>query len=195
MPIAAINLFGLTTPQWSQLVAVMGLIGAGAALILGPLIDRFGPKRMVILTVSLVSLHALLLAQTQFLWKDAGYVKAMLAAWVLLGPLTMVCMIALAMTICSGAISATQFAIYMSLANLGASAGSKAYGLIAEHTSYVDAYMLLGIATATTIGIILLHRHHPGKPADTRRTPVYSVGMSGSGGGIFFSGAMRCPKC
>ena len=195
MPIAAINLFGLTTPQWSQLVAVMGLIGAGAALILGPLIDRFGPKRMVILTVSLVALHALLLAQTQYLWNDAGYVKAMLAAWVLLGPLTMVCMIALAMTICSGAISATQFAIYMSLANLGASAGSKTYGLIAERTSYADAYMLLGVVTATTIGIILLHRHHPAKPEDARRHPVYSVGMSGSGGGIFFSGAMRCPKC
>jgi hypothetical protein len=45
---------------------------------------------------------------------------------------TMVCMIALAMTICSGATSATQFAIYMSLANLGASAGSKTYGVIAE---------------------------------------------------------------
>ena len=45
MPIAAINLFGFTTPQWSQLVAAMGLMGAGAALFLGPMIDRFGAKR------------------------------------------------------------------------------------------------------------------------------------------------------
>jgi hypothetical protein len=30
MPVGAVNLFGYTTPQWSQLVAMMGLIGAGA---------------------------------------------------------------------------------------------------------------------------------------------------------------------
>ncbi|MCJ7592503.1 MAG: MFS transporter, partial [Woeseiaceae bacterium] len=32
MPIAAVNLFGYTTPQWSQLVAVMGLTGAFLSL-------------------------------------------------------------------------------------------------------------------------------------------------------------------
>ena len=65
MPIAAINLFGFTTPQWSNLVAVMGLAGAGVALAFGPMIDRFGAKRMLFLTVSLVALHAFLLAETQ----------------------------------------------------------------------------------------------------------------------------------
>jgi hypothetical protein len=32
MPIAAVKLFGYTTPQWSQLVAAMGLIVAFLAL-------------------------------------------------------------------------------------------------------------------------------------------------------------------
>ena len=44
MPIAAVNLFGFTTPQWSQLVATMGLIGAVIALGAGPAIDRMGAK-------------------------------------------------------------------------------------------------------------------------------------------------------
>jgi hypothetical protein len=44
MPIAAINLFGFTTPQWSQLVAAMGLVGAVAVLGPGPLIDRAAPS-------------------------------------------------------------------------------------------------------------------------------------------------------
>jgi PAT family beta-lactamase induction signal transducer AmpG len=94
MPIAAIKLFGYTTPQWSQLVAAMGLAGAAVALVLGPMIDRFGAKRMLILTISLVALHAFLLAETQYLWENATYVKVMLAAWVLLGPVTMVCIFA-----------------------------------------------------------------------------------------------------
>ena len=195
MPIAAIKLFGFTTPEWSQLVAAMGLVGAAVALVLGPMIDRFGAKRMLILTVSLVAIHAFLLAETQYLWQNTTYVKVMLAAWVLLGPVTMVCMIALAMTICSSATSATQFAIYMSLANLGSSAGSKAYGLIAEQTSYVDAYLLLGAITVAMIAIIFFHRHSSGDDEDRKRAPSYTIGMGASGAGMYFSGAMRCPKC
>jgi Zn-finger nucleic acid-binding protein len=195
MPIAAINLFGFTTPEWSQLVAMMGLAGAAVALVLGPMIDRFGAKRMLVLTISLVAIHAFLLAETQYLWENATYVKVMLAAWVLLGPVTMVCMIALAMTICAGATSATQFAIYMSLANLGASAGSKTYGVIAEQTSYVEAYLLLGAITVAMIAIIFFHRHDPEKTKGRKRAPSYTVGMGTSGAGMFFSGAMRCPKC
>ena len=195
MPIAAINLFGFTTPEWSQLVAVMGLIGAGVALVFGPMIDRFGAKRMLLLTIALVAAHAFLLAETQFLWENTSYVKLMLAAWVLLGPVTMVCMIALAMTICSSAISATQFAIYMSLANLGASAGSKVYGMIAEQTSYVDAYILMGAITVAMIVIVLLHRHRKSESKDHKLAPSYAVGVGSGGAGIFFSGAMRCPKC
>jgi PAT family beta-lactamase induction signal transducer AmpG len=184
MPIAAINLFGFTTPEWSQLVAVMGLAGAAVALGLGPMIDRFGAKRMLILTISLVAIHAFLLAQTQYLWENTTYVKVMLSAWVLLGPVTMVCMIALAMTICSSATSATQFAIYMSLANLGSSA-----------TSYVEAYLLLGAITVAMIAIIFFHRHKPETSTGRKRSPSYTVGMGTSGGGMYFSGAMRCPKC
>jgi PAT family beta-lactamase induction signal transducer AmpG len=195
MPIAAIKLFGFTTPEWSQLVAVMGLGGAGVALALGPMIDRFGAKRMLILTISLVAVHAFLLAETQYLWENATYVKVMLAAWVLLGPVTMVCMIALAMAICSSKTSATQFAIYMSLANLGASAGSKTYGIIADRTSYVEAYMLLGAITIALIAIIFFHRHRPETAQGRKRAPRYTVGMGTSGAGMYFSGAMRCPKC
>jgi PAT family beta-lactamase induction signal transducer AmpG len=195
MPIAAINLFGYTTPEWSQLVAVMGLGGAAVALALGPMIDRFGAKRMLILTISLVAMHAILLAETQYLWEDSTYVKVMLAAWVLLGPVTMVCMIALAMTICSSATSATQFAIYMSLANLGSSAGSKTYGVIAEQTSYGDAYLLLGAITIGLIAIIFFHRHRPEQLRGRKRAPSYTVGMGTSGAGMYFSGAIRCPKC
>ncbi|MGI9201152.1 MAG: MFS transporter, partial [Woeseiaceae bacterium] len=193
MPIAAINLFGFTTPEWSQLVAGMGLAGAATALVLGPMIDRFGAKRMLILTIALVALHAFLLAQTQYLWENSNYVRVMLSVWVILGPVTMVCMIALAMTICSSATSATQFAIYMSLANLGASAGSKTYGMIAEQTSYVEAYLLLGAITMVMIFVIFFHRHNPDKSKSRKHTPNYTVSMGG--GGMYFSGAMRCPKC
>jgi len=197
MPIAAVKLFGYTTQQWSQLVAMMGLIGAVVALMLGPLIDRVGAKRILAMTVALVGVHALLIAQTQGLWQDTLYIRVMLSIWVLMTPVVMVCIIALAMAICSSSNSATQFAIYMSLANLGVSAGSKVYGIIAERSSYVDNYMMLAALVVIMMVILYFHRHrhqHDGK-SGKRSVKSYTLGSAGGGGGVFFSGAMRCPKC
>ena len=159
-PIAAINLFGFTTEEWSQLAASMGLVGAVASLGLGPLIDRFGAKRMLVFVIMLVAVHAFTLAATQHYWEDTTYVRVMMSIWVLLGPITMVCVIALAMAICSAQVSATQFAIYMSIANLGASLGSACYGLVAERTSLAQSLVLMGSMTLITLAIVLFYRSH-----------------------------------
>ncbi|MDH3401382.1 MAG: MFS transporter, partial [Chromatiales bacterium] len=158
MPIAAVKLFGFTTGEWSNLVAVMGLTGAFAALALGPVIDRVGAKRMFMLTILLVAVHAFLLAGTQHLWNNSFYVRGMLSAWVLMGPVTMVCAIAIAMSICTKGVSATQFAIYMSMANLGASIGSKLFGMASEHASYSQSYLLMGVLFISLFLIIMAFR-------------------------------------
>ncbi|UCC24714.1 MAG: MFS transporter [Gemmatimonadales bacterium] len=197
MPIAAVNLFGYTTAQWSQLVAIMGLIGAIVALGLGPLIDRFGSRRMLLLTISLVSVHAFVITQTQHLWESTLYARVMLSIWVLLLPVVMVCVIALGMAVCSSRHSATQFAIYMSVSNLGYAAGSKTYGMVSDASTFVEAYLLLGIFTVVTIFVVSFHRHREAEagPRGRKKPPAYTIGLTTSEGGVFWSGAMRCPKC
>jgi PAT family beta-lactamase induction signal transducer AmpG len=198
MPIAAVNLFGYTTPQWSQLVATMGLIGAVIALTIGPAIDRMGAKRMMLLAVSMLCVHALLISQTQQLWENSLYVRVMLSIWVMMLPVVMVTALALAMAICKSVNSATQFAVYMSVANLGHSAGSKIYGLVAEQASYVQSYTMLSALFVALIIAILLYRHQHRDDdggGKTREQPRFTVGAGGSEGGIFWSRAMRCPKC
>ena len=196
MPIAAVKLFGYTTPQWSQLVAMMGLIGAGVALLVGPMIDRFGAKRMLILTVSLLAVHAFLISQTQYMWENTIYVRFMLSLWIMMLPVSMVSVIALAMAVCKSRNSATQFAIYMSVANLGHSAGSWLYGIFSDRATYVESYFLLGILVVGMIIVLLFHRHRHEQAPDGGKKKVsrYTVG-AGGGAGIYWSGAMRCPKC
>jgi PAT family beta-lactamase induction signal transducer AmpG len=158
MPIAAVKLFGFTSAQWSNLVAVMGLAGALGALALGPLIDRFGAKKMLLLTIGVVTLHAFLLAGTQGFWNDSRYVLFMLSAYVLLQPVAMVCVIALAMSICATRVSATQFAVYMSMANLGLSVGSETFGSVSEFTGFAQNYALLGSLSIVMLCVIGLFR-------------------------------------
>ncbi len=199
MPIAAVKLFGYTTPQWSQLVAMMGLIGAVLALSVGPLIDRMGAKRMLLFAISLLGIHALLLAQTQHLWQDTLYVRVMLSIWVMMLPVVMVATIALAMAICSSITCATQFAIYMSVANLGHAAGSKLYGTLAGQSSYVQSYTLLSVLVVGMIVVLFFHRHRIDKDitpgSKKREKPKYTISIGGNEAGMFWSGAMRCPKC
>jgi PAT family beta-lactamase induction signal transducer AmpG len=160
MPIAAIEVFGFTTPQWSDLNAVMGLAGAVVALGLGPLIDRFGAKAMMGLTILLTGIHAFTLAGTQEMWANETYVLVMMSAWILLLPVIMVCALALAMSICSHGESATQFAIYMSVSNLGATAGSFFYGAVADVTSWPQNYAMKGLLVFLLLLAILMFRSH-----------------------------------
>jgi PAT family beta-lactamase induction signal transducer AmpG len=160
MPIAAVDVFGFTTPQWSELNAVMGLAGAVVALGLGPLIDRFGAKAMMGLTIFLTGIHAFTLAGTQEMWSNHTYVLVMMSTWVLLLPVIMVCALALAMSICTHGESATQFAIYMSVSNLGAPAGSFFYGAVAGITSWPQNYALKGLLVFLLLLAILMFRSH-----------------------------------
>jgi len=160
MPIAAIEVFGFTTPQWSDLNAVMGLAGAVVALGLGPLIDRFGAKAMMGLTIFLTGIHAFMLAGTQEMWANETYVLVMMSAWILLLPVIMVCALALAMSICSHGESATQFAIYMSVSNLGATAGSFFYGAVADVTTWPQNYAMKGLLVFLLLLAILMFRSH-----------------------------------
>ena len=106
----------------------MGLVGAGLGLFIGRLIDKIGSKSTLILTAFLVVGHAFMLGLTEHLWQNTTFVRTMLAFWVMLTPLVMVSIIALGMSVCSSKVSATQFAIYMSTANLGSSLGAKVFG-------------------------------------------------------------------
>ena len=160
MPIAAVKVFNYTTPQWADLNAVMGLVGAVVALALGPLIDRHGAKRMMGFTIFLVGLHAFLLAGTQEYWVNDAYVKSMLSAWIILGPITMVCTLALAMSICSPGESATQFAIYMSVINMGYVLGSMVYGLVADYNTWSQNYAIKGLLVFVLLLTILMLKTH-----------------------------------
>jgi PAT family beta-lactamase induction signal transducer AmpG len=160
MPIAAVQVFEFTTPQWADLNAVMGFAGAIVALALGPVIDRFGAKSILSLTIFLTGIHAFTLAGTQEMWSNDNYVLVMMSLWILLLPVIMVCALALAMSICSHEASATQFAIYMSVSNLGATAGSMFYASVADVTSWSQNYALKGFIVFLLLLAILMFRSH-----------------------------------
>ena len=160
MPIAAVQVFDFSTPQWSELNAIMGFAGAVIALFLGPVIDRHGAKSVMGLTILLTGIHAFTLAFTQEMWSNENYVLVMISVWILLLPIIMVCVLALAMSICTSSESATQFAIYMSVCNIGATVGSVFYGSVSGVTDWSQNYALMGLIVFLLLLSILMYRTH-----------------------------------
>ena len=168
MPIAAVQVFEFSTADWAELNAVMGFAGAVVALFLGPVIDRRGAKSVMGLTILLAGVHAFTLASTQEMWTNDTYVLVMISLWILLLPIIMVCVLALAMSICTTGESATQFAIYMSVCNMGATVGSLFYGSVADVTSWGQNYALMGLIVFLLLAILMYRTGgHPEKLLDS----------------------------
>ena len=59
------------------------------------------------------------------------------------------------MNLCWNKVSATQFAIYMSLANLSRSIGAWLFAPIADDLGFSEEFVLMGVLLAAAAGVLL----------------------------------------
>jgi predicted MFS family arabinose efflux permease len=73
------------------------------------------------------------------------------------------------MSICTSGESATQFAIYMSVCNMGATVGSLFYGAVSGVTNWSQNYAVMGLIVFLLLLAILMYRTrgHPEKLLET----------------------------
>lgn len=155
-PIIAVQELGYSSAQYSYWLGILGGISAGVGLAFGPFIDRFGAPRLLMVgfVLSIVALLGFALAEPY--WDSTGVVLTGLIFQQTASQLIFVAVIASYMGICSPAVAATQFAVYMSLSNLSRSMGAGLFAFIAADTSSVQAiYIMAGLHI---VGALLLTR-------------------------------------
>ena len=179
-PVLAVQEFGLDTAQWGQLNGVVGFAAALLVVLLGPIIDRFGAKRF--LFWSLLGSAACHFA----MWMVAGEGWARAPSLALFcvstgfTQMVFVAVIAIFMNICWSRISATQFAVYMALANLSRSTGAWALGpLESMAVSDADRFFLMGAVLLASAGVLTLFRQ---ATHDERLARLAAEEPEGSGG-------------
>ena len=157
LPVLAVQELGYSSAEYSQLLGIMGGIGAGIGVLLGPWIDRFGAMRFLkIGLVGAIVMH-LFAALTRDFWHQTEYVVGVLLGFVTFSQITFVTVIALYMTICWNKVAATQFSIYMSLANLSRSIGAALFALVAGRLSFVqDVYLMAALYAMALVTVLLL---------------------------------------
>ena len=143
-PKFAIDEIGLTAAQFTQFTSALGLVAALVGVALGPLIDRLGARRFLMFAlVASAACHiaAGLLSQ---LWDDATFLLSIALLASVAGQLVFIAIIALFMNLCWTAVAATQFSVYMALANVSRTAGGLLFAPVADDLSYSQDFLIMG---------------------------------------------------
>jgi len=162
LPIFTVQELGWTDKAYSQFYATASLTGGiGGMLIGGMLIDRFGKIRMLNIycctAIVLVSTFVLL----QPYWANKWLIGGFMILYQLLFVFTSIGVFATAMQCCWKKVSATQFTLYMTISNLGRTAGAKSIGIVKNHFNW--QFTLLAFAVMFAVAWILIRMVHLNK--------------------------------
>jgi PAT family beta-lactamase induction signal transducer AmpG len=119
-PIFTINKLGWTNLEYAQYYASAKLIGGILGMILGGiLIDRFGKKRMLNVYFFTTIVITTISAFSTNYWDDKSFNYAVMIVHNMLYTFTCIAVFSIAMQCCWKKISASQYTLYMTIANMG----------------------------------------------------------------------------
>ena len=162
-PVFAVQELAYADDVYSGWYGPLSLLAAFVGVLFGPAIDRFGGKRLLALGIAGTAVVSLVFAGLEQLWHDHVFVVACLVAYLITSQIVFIAIIALFMNICRQGIAATQFAIYMSIANLSRAAGAFLAGSVAASLTWSQDFLL--IAGLAALGLACLALFSPDRHA------------------------------
>jgi PAT family beta-lactamase induction signal transducer AmpG len=154
LPVLSVQELGYSSEAYANWFGLTGAISAFLGILIGPVIDRYGAARLLSLSLLGSAATALTFALCVHLWSADSFVVTCLMVSQIFAQGFFVSMIAIFMGICWTRVAATQFAVYMSLANLSRSLGAGVYALLATDVGATG--MLLIMAGLLIAGSLLL---------------------------------------
>ncbi|MBK7039327.1 MAG: MFS transporter [Bacteroidetes bacterium] len=120
LPIFTVKELGWTNVTYSQYYATAKLIGGITGMLLGGiLIEWFGKKRMLnIYFIGLIILTSSFVFFKTY-WANMYFIYSFMIVYNIIYTITSICLFAIAMQCCWKKVSASQFTLYMTIANLG----------------------------------------------------------------------------
>ncbi len=142
-PLLGVHQLGYPSEVYSFWMSTSYAIAAFIGLFFGPLVDKYGAKPLLVLGFALSAMGLAAFAIANQLWESDEFVLTMLLWYFTTTQILFIGVIAGFMMICWNQVAATQFAVYMSLANLARSVGAAFFGLIATDLSLVESVYLM----------------------------------------------------
>ncbi len=144
-PAFAVQELGFTSEQYNYFNGMMGLGAALTGALLGTFMDRYGIKRFLLASLVIAALCHFAMGLLPDSWPNTTAVVTVACIAAASGQLVFVGFIALFMTLCWSRVAATQFAIYMSLANLSRSIGGGIFATVADDLTFAQDFIIMGV--------------------------------------------------
>ncbi|MFN3754846.1 MFS transporter [Flavobacterium sp.] len=137
LPIFTVTELGWTNLDYSQVYATATLIGGISGMVIGGfLIDKFGKKRMMNIYFFCLVASTLTLVFIKSYWINATFIYGFMLLFNIMNVFASIGLFAIAMQCCWKKVSASQFTLYMTIANLGRIALAALIGPIKENFSW-----------------------------------------------------------
>jgi PAT family beta-lactamase induction signal transducer AmpG len=157
MPVFTVQELGWTDSHYSQIFATVNMIsGLLGMFVAGALIDFFGKIRMM--TIYLITLISVVVVFTlmKSYWHHEIFIYFFFAGFFILDTFITIAVFAIAMQLCWKRISATQFTLFMAIANLGLATGARLLGPFTTNLSW--EFVILSLVVFFSVMLILI-RH------------------------------------
>ena len=156
VPVLAVNELGYSSDSYSNYAAIVGFLSALFGLAFGPLIDRSGSRKLLLLALILMGILHLSVSFLTDLWDEQWFQLAVIVGDGFIGQIIFICFIALHMNICWEKVAATQFAIYMAWSNLARSIGAGVYGEVEPMLATGQEFLIMGLSSLLAAFVLCL---------------------------------------
>lgn len=156
-PTLTIQQLGWGSDQFSSFSAIVSLAAALAVAVLSPLIVRAaGLRKAIIVLFLLLGVSAVIGGATFDNWQGDRIFIAIFLIQYVVALLLMILLIVWAMRICSPAVAASQFALFMAVPNLGRAVMSGNSGWLVESGGYAATYYAVAAITLVALALCIL---------------------------------------
>ncbi len=163
LPVLTIQDLGWNNEQYSHLFSTTSMVAGFLGIIAGgALADFFGKRRMMSIYLVLFAGVMVAMALLKSYWSTEHFVSGFMGLYYTLYVFISIASFAIGMQLCWPRISATQFTLYMAMANVGRSVGAALLGPLKsrlpwEHIFYFIA--LLSVGSLFFVMILGMKKH------------------------------------
>ena len=161
-PKVAVDVVGLTTAEYGRYTGILSAVAGFVGVALGPLIDRFGARRFLLVSLGISAGCHIGAGLAVGLWDNPWLIAGAALVVYVAGQLIFVAIIALFMNLCWTVVAATQFSVYMALANVSRTVGGMAFAPVADRLSFAQDFLIMGglLVAAAVVLMFFDERSH-----------------------------------
>jgi PAT family beta-lactamase induction signal transducer AmpG len=163
LPVFTIQEVGWTDARFSHIFSITNIVAGILGMVAGgALSDLFGKKRMMTFYLAASIALVIIMAFIKNSWGDPYVITGFIGIYYTLYVFLTIAIFATGMQLCWNRISATQFTLYMAIANMGRAVGAWHLGPLKENLPWeyvILSYAIFALAMLLIIQFLRMRRH------------------------------------